>query len=67
MDALTIANRGYFKKRHLDPLLAGGVVRMTHPEQPKHPRQTYVLTEAGVALKSRRMTKADGPSGSDGA
>ena len=67
MDALTIANRGYFKKRHLDPLLAGGVLRMTHPEQPKHPRQTYVLTEAGVALKSRRMTNADGPSGSDGA
>ena len=55
MYALGVANRGYFKKRHLDPLLAGGVVRMTHPDQPKHPDQAYVLTEAGVALKTRRM------------
>ena len=67
MHELKLANRGYFKKRHLDPLLAGGVLRMSHPDQPKHPRQTYVLSEAGVALKSRRLTKADGPSRSNGA
>ena len=34
MHELKLANRGYFKKRHLDPLLAGGVLRMTHPNQP---------------------------------
>ncbi len=67
MHELKLANRGYFKKRHLDPLLAGGVLRMSHPDQPKHPRQTYVLSEAGIALKSRRLTKANGPSGSNGA
>ena len=67
MHELKLANRGYFKKRHLDPLLAGGVLRMTHPDQPKHPLQAYVLTDTGVALKSRRMTKADGPGGSHGA
>ncbi len=61
MHELELVNRGYFKKRHLDPLLAGGVLRMAHPDQPKHPRQTYVLTDAGVALKSRRMAKADDP------
>ena len=55
MDALKVTNRGYFKKRHLDPLLAGGVVRMTHPDQPRHPDQAYVLTNTGVALKARRV------------
>ena len=60
MDALKVANRGYFKKRHLDPLLAGGVVRMTHPDQSKHPDQAYVLTEVGVALKARRMKEPAG-------
>ena len=62
MYALGVANRGYFKKRHLDPLLAGGVVRMTHPDQPKHPDQAYVLTEVGVALKTRRMKEQAGTS-----
>ena len=54
MNALKVANRGYFKKRHLDPLLAGGVVRMTHPDQ------AYVLTAVGVALKTRRMKEQAG-------
>ena len=67
MDALTVANRGYFKKRHLEPLLIGGVLRMTRPNQPTHPDQAYVLTEAGVALKSRRVTRANAGSGSNGA
>ena len=67
MDALKVANRGYFKKRHLNPLLAGGVLRMTHPDQPKHPNQAYVLTEVGVALKSRRLNKPEKGSSSNGA
>ena len=25
---------------------------MTHPEQPKHPGQAYVLTDAGARLKA---------------
>ena len=37
---------------------------MTHPDQPKHPDQAYVLTEAGVRLKagdgSKQVAKADG-------
>ena len=53
MDALGAANRGYFKKHHLDPLLANGVLRMTRPDQPNHPKQAYVLTEAGMALRAR--------------
>ena len=51
MQAIGVTGRGYFKQRHLDPLLRGGVLRMTHPAQPKHPNQCYVLTESGAKLK----------------
>ena len=52
MSAIGVAGRGYFKSRHLDPLLRGGVLRMTHPDQPRHPAQAYVLTGAGAKLKA---------------
>ena len=57
MAALGVTGRDHFKKRHLDPLVRGGVLRMTHPDRPNHPDQAYVLTEAGAALKGRH---ADG-------
>lgn len=64
MRALGVAGRGYFKRRHLDPLLRRGVLRMTHPDQPKHPDQAYVLTEAGAKLKAgdrnKNAAEADG-------
>ena len=53
-----MTNRGHFKKRHLDPLLQSGVLRMTHPERRNHPHQAYVLTEVGVEFKARRMGRA---------
>ena len=49
---LGVRHRGNFRRTHLNPLLRGGVLRMTHPDQPKHPDQAYVLTEAGTKLKS---------------
>ena len=55
MDVLGAANRGYFKKHHIDPLLAKGMLCMTRPDQPNHPEQAYVLTEAGTALRARRV------------
>ena len=51
--AVGVANRGDFKKRHLEPLGRAGVIAATHPNQPNHPDQTYELTEAGAALKAR--------------
>ncbi len=60
-NALRVTSRRHLKKRHLDPLLRGGVLRMAHPDQPNHPRQAYLLTEAGVALKTRRMDGDAGP------
>lgn len=54
MDALGVAHRGYFKKRHLDPLIRAGLVAMTNPANPRASGQRYVLTEAGAALKAAR-------------
>ena len=50
-----LTHRTFFRRNHLEPLLAGGVLSMTHPDQPNHPHQAYVLTEAGVALRAHRV------------
>jgi ATP-dependent DNA helicase RecG len=43
--------RPHFVATHLEPLLAGGVLRQTVPDKPRSPQQRYVLTEVGVKLK----------------
>jgi ATP-dependent DNA helicase RecG len=43
--------RAFFKRQHLEPLLAGGILQMTVPDKPTSPAQRYVLTETGVKLK----------------
>ena len=35
---------------------------MTHPDQPSHPDQAYVLTDAGLALKAHGV-KGDAGTG----
>ena len=55
LSALGVTNRGYFKEHHLDPLIQSGIVAMTNPEKPRASNQQYVITEAGVQLKARRM------------
>ncbi len=46
-----LKQRAFFKRQHLEPLLAGGILRMTVPDKPTSPSQRYVLTDAGVQLK----------------
>jgi ATP-dependent DNA helicase RecG len=46
--------RPFFKAHHLEPLLTGGVLRMTVPDKPRSSKQRYVLTDAGVKLKALR-------------
>ena len=41
----------------LEPLLAGGLIQQTHPELPNHPKQAYVLTEAGLRLSELMRTQ----------
>ncbi|MFB3880974.1 MAG: RNA-binding domain-containing protein [Armatimonadota bacterium] len=55
MTHVGLTHRVFFKRKHLDPMLMGGVLQMRYPEQPNHPEQAYVLTEAGVELKARRL------------
>ncbi len=45
------SHRPHFVTTHIEPLLAGGVLRLTLPERPRSPNQRYVLTAAGVKLK----------------
>ena len=59
LEALGVTTRGYFKKRHLDPLIKSGIVAMTNPLRPRASNQQYVITEAGARLKARRMLEKD--------
>ena len=53
-----MTHRTFFRRTHLQPLLDGGLVRMTNPDKPRAANQRYVLTEAGVALKAARLRTA---------
>ena len=66
MGEIGLTHRTFLRRSHLEPLLGGGVIRMTHPDQPNHPDQAYVLTEAGVELKARRVN-ADNEDQTNGA
>ena len=50
MERAGVSHRSHFRRKHLKPLLEGGLVRMTNPANPRAPNQKYVLTDAGAAL-----------------
>ena len=52
MDEMGLTHRTFFRRKHLEPLVRAGLVRMTHPDEPNHPEQAYVATETGVSLIS---------------
>ncbi len=56
MEHLKLTHRSFFVRKHLKPMLLGNILRLKYPEQPNHPGQAYVLTEAGVELKARRLS-----------
>ena len=53
-----LSHRTFFRRKRLDPLIQAKLVRMTHPEEPNHPDQAYVVTEAGLALLNPGRTGA---------
>lgn len=59
LQALGVSSRGYFKERHLNPLIKAGIIAMTNPDKPRASNQKYVITESGIQLKARRLSKAD--------
>ena len=52
MEELGAANRTYFKRTHLDPLLDDDLLAMTNPAHPRARGQRYMLTEVGVRLRA---------------
>lgn len=50
MERTGLNHRAYFGRKHLDPLVRAGLIRMTRPDKPHHPHQAYVVTEAGLAF-----------------
>jgi len=50
MGKLGVSHRTHFRSRQLRPLLAAGMLSQTHPDNPTHPDQAYVITESAVEL-----------------
>jgi len=58
---LEVKNRSFFRKTHLEPLIAGGILKLQFPEKPTHPGQRYSLTASGQRLldSRRAITKLE--------
>ena len=50
MKEIGFSHRTFFKNKHLEPLVQAKLIRMTYPDKPTHPAQTYVVTETGLRL-----------------
>lgn len=59
MRSLGLSHRTFFRRKHLEPLIKANLVRMTYPNEPNHPNQSYVVTEAGFDLISFSKAKID--------
>jgi ATP-dependent DNA helicase RecG len=57
IDTLKFTNRTFFRQKHLEPLVGGGILALQYPESRKHPRQAYVLTDAGMRLLENRRAR----------
>ncbi|MDR2548957.1 MAG: putative DNA binding domain-containing protein [Desulfobulbus sp.] len=57
MSELGLSHRAFFRTTILQPLLTGGLLQQTYPGQPNHPKQAYVLTEAGLRLLELMKTQ----------
>lgn len=50
MERLSLKGRDNFLNTYLNPALKDGLIIQTHPENTKHPKQKYHLTEKGKIL-----------------
>ena len=48
--AVNLKDRRNFIEYSLNPAMKEGFVQMLYPENPKHPRQKYLLTVKGIGL-----------------
>ena len=45
-----LSHRTFFRRKNLDPFLRAWLNRVARPDEPNHPGQAYVVTEAGLAF-----------------
>lgn len=57
MAKMGIKHRPTFRENYLNPAIADGAVERLHPDQPKHPKQKYRLTEAAMEWKNKKIPK----------
>ena len=50
MGMMELKDRENFLVNYLNPSMEAGLVEPLYPDQPKHPKQKYQLTEQGKAL-----------------
>lgn len=50
MGLIQLKNRENFLNNYLNPAMKAGLVEPLYPENPKHPKQKYRLTEKGKKL-----------------
>ena len=50
MECIKLKDKTYFLDKYLYPAMEEGYVEQLYPENPKHPKQKYMLTEKGKAL-----------------
>lgn len=50
MAKIGVTHRTHFRNHQLRPLLESGLLVQTHPENPTHPNQAYVVSPTALAL-----------------
>ena len=58
MQEIGLSHRTFFRRKRLEPLIEAKLIRMTRPDEPNHPDQAYVVTEAGLTLLDAWRTGA---------
>ncbi len=53
-----LSHRTFFRRKRLEPLIQAGLIRMTRPDEPNHPDQAYVVSEAAIPLLNAWRTDA---------
>ena len=58
MQETGLSHRTFFRRKRLEPLIQAKLIRMTRPDEPNHPDQAYVVTEAGLGFLDAWRTGA---------
>ena len=58
MQQTGLSHRTFFRRKRLEPLIEAKLIRMTRPDEPNHPDQAYVITEAGLRVLDAWRTGA---------